>query len=110
MIVKGQTGKTECLVSMGLGKEKGTEKHATGHRVQQEADAGLLAGGKSLVGRALSQPAGTQGVQGHARVYPCTLSLIFRKHSTPSPGYLSRVAEVSVWKENLRGDTELGTA
>lgn len=50
MIVKGQTGKTECLVSMGLGKEKGTEKHAIGHRVQQEADAGLLAGGKSLVG------------------------------------------------------------
>lgn len=94
MIVKGQTGKTECLDVMGLGKEKGTERRALGCRRRRALDCQP----EGNPWKGIFPARGDSGISG-----PRTHLFPHRKH--PNSSHLVtflELQEVSAWEEGVR--------
>lgn len=68
--------------------------------MQEKADSGLPAGGKSPKGH-FSQPQATQGFQGHPGKDPRTLSLNLESTQLLHLATFLGLQEVSAWKEDL---------
>lgn len=94
MIVKGQTGKTECLDVMGLGKEKGTERRALGCRWRRTLDCQLE--GKSLEGH-FPSPRGLWDFRATHASIPAQKAPKLRHLVT-----FLELQEVSAWEEGVR--------